>query len=273
MKLRLVCFTMILSSATAAFGQPANVVTEEAMVKSSDPGIEIYVREKHAEGISSFSADRTLLFIHGATYPAETAFDLPIEGVSMMDLFAENGYDVYLVDVRGYGWANPTAPQEMTQPAGTATNRSCAHRRRGQGRRRRGRFHSQAARRDEDQFDGLVLGHEHHGMVYDSKNNDKVNKLVLYAPLWIFNRPARLDPGNKLGAYRTVTREAANARWLTGVPESKKAALIPVGWFDALGGRNVCERPRGASKNGGSSRAERRDCRRPRLLERRQAHV
>ncbi len=115
MKLRLVCFTMILSSATAAFGQPANIVTEEAMVKSSDPGIEIYVREKHPEGISSFSADRTLLFIHGATYPAETAFDLPIEGVSMMDLFAENGYDVYLLDVRGYG--RSTRPAELNQPA------------------------------------------------------------------------------------------------------------------------------------------------------------
>ena len=47
--------------------------------------------------------DKILLFVHGATYPAETAFDLPIEGVSMMDLIAMRGYDVYLVDVRGYG--------------------------------------------------------------------------------------------------------------------------------------------------------------------------
>ena len=34
------------------------------------------------------SPDKILLFVHGATYPAETAFDLPIEGVSMMDLIA-----------------------------------------------------------------------------------------------------------------------------------------------------------------------------------------
>ena len=54
------------------------------------------------------------MFVHGATYPAETAFDLPIEGVSMMDLIAARGYDVYLVDVRGYG--RSTRPTEMSQP-------------------------------------------------------------------------------------------------------------------------------------------------------------
>ena len=59
-------------------------------------------------------ADKILLFVHGATYPAETAFDLPIEGVSMMDLIAARGYDVYLVDVRGYG--RSTRPPEMSQP-------------------------------------------------------------------------------------------------------------------------------------------------------------
>jgi hypothetical protein len=36
-----------------------------------------------------------------------------------------------------------------------------------------------------------------------------------------------------LGAYRTVTREAAKIRWFTGVPEDKKATLMPNGWFDA----------------------------------------
>ena len=84
------------------------------MIPSSDPNIKLYVRNKHAEDMTSFSPDKTLLFIHGATYPAETSFDLPIEGVSMMDLFAQNGFDVYLVDVRSYG--RSTRPPEMDQP-------------------------------------------------------------------------------------------------------------------------------------------------------------
>ena len=94
--------------AIAAIGEP------EAMIPSSDPGIKLYVRNKHAEDMTSFSPDKTLLFIHGATYPAETSFDLPIEGVSMMDLFAQSGFDVYLVDVRSYG--RSTRPPEMDQP-------------------------------------------------------------------------------------------------------------------------------------------------------------
>ena len=114
--MRLVCLSLLASSALspAVFGQTPPLVMSEAMVQSSDPGIQIYVRNKHAADMTSFSPDRTLLFIHGATYPAETSFDLPIEGVSMMDLFAENGFDVYLVDVRSYG--RSTRPPEMDEP-------------------------------------------------------------------------------------------------------------------------------------------------------------
>src|ERR1700743_2690259 len=88
--------------------------TSEAMIPSGDPGIELFVRNKHPVGMKQFSSDRTLLFVHGATYPAETAFDLPIEGVSMMALTAQRGFEVYLVDVRGYG--RSTRPPEMSQP-------------------------------------------------------------------------------------------------------------------------------------------------------------
>ena len=30
-----------------------------------------------------------------------------------------------------------------------------------------------------------------------------------------------------------MKREAARDRWLNGVPEEKKASLIPTGWFEA----------------------------------------
>ncbi len=35
----------------------------------------------------------------------------------------------------------------------------------------------------------------------------------------------------ELGAYRTVTQEAAKQRWLKGVPADKAESLIPDGWF------------------------------------------
>ncbi|MGB3583052.1 MAG: hypothetical protein WBA40_18355 [Roseiarcus sp.] len=84
--MRLVCLSLLASSvlSPAVLGQTPPLVMSEAMVQSSDPGIQIYVRNKHAADMTSFSPDRTLLFIHGATYPAETSFDLPIEGVSSL---------------------------------------------------------------------------------------------------------------------------------------------------------------------------------------------
>ncbi len=116
MSLRVFCSAMVMSLAFSgtAFAESPRLTMTEAMIPSSDPSLKLYVRNKHAEGMTSFSPDKTLLFIHGATYPAETSFDLPIDGVSMMDLFAQNGFDVYLVDVRSYG--RSTRPPEMDQP-------------------------------------------------------------------------------------------------------------------------------------------------------------
>jgi hypothetical protein len=67
------------------------LVTESYLIPSGDAGIELYMRNKRPVGMTNFPADRILLYVHGATYPSETAFDLPIEGASMMDLIAARG--------------------------------------------------------------------------------------------------------------------------------------------------------------------------------------
>jgi pimeloyl-ACP methyl ester carboxylesterase len=45
--------------------------------------------------------------------------------------------------------------------------------------------------------------------LYTTQNNYKVNRLVLYAASWISTTPPLGATADKLGAYRTVTREAA----------------------------------------------------------------
>jgi pimeloyl-ACP methyl ester carboxylesterase len=99
-------------SATAAVAQ-TRLVTEGMMVKSPDPGIEIYVRNKRPTEMIMFRPERTVLYVHGATYPASTAFDLQLGGMSWMDYIATRGYDVYLLDLRGYG--KSTRPKEMSE--------------------------------------------------------------------------------------------------------------------------------------------------------------
>src|SRR5215207_3678694 len=105
---------LLLAGCAASGGtQSGGIVMEEAMVPS-DSGMSVYVRNKRPASMTRFSADKTVLFVHGATYPSETAFDLQLDGTSWMDYIARAGYDVYLVDVRGYG--RSTRPAAMDQP-------------------------------------------------------------------------------------------------------------------------------------------------------------
>jgi len=100
-----------VSLASMAFADDAKLATESYMIPSAD---QLYIRNKHPAGVTTFPADKILLYVHGATYPSETAFDLPLGGRSMMDYIALQGWDVYLVDVRGYGGS--TRPPEMEKP-------------------------------------------------------------------------------------------------------------------------------------------------------------
>jgi len=102
--------------ATRVLAQSPKVVMEEMMVPS-EAGIEIYVRNKRPADMSAFRPERTLLFVHGATYPAHTSFDLKLDGVSWMDCIATRGYDVYLLDLPGYD--KSTRPKEVAEPAET----------------------------------------------------------------------------------------------------------------------------------------------------------
>ena len=73
------------------------------MVPSDTAGINLFVRNKRRADLAHFTPDNTILFVAGSTYPASTSFDLQLDGFSWMDHLADQGYDVYLVDVRGYG--------------------------------------------------------------------------------------------------------------------------------------------------------------------------
>src|SRR5262249_41637616 len=89
------------------------IAMEEMTVPTTGTGIELYVRNKRPAGFDAYRPDRTVLFVHGATYPASAAFDLALDGWSWMDYIAWHGYDVYLLDLRGYG--RSSRPKQMTE--------------------------------------------------------------------------------------------------------------------------------------------------------------
>jgi pimeloyl-ACP methyl ester carboxylesterase len=213
--------------AAAQQGAP-RIVSEDMTVPSRDPGIELFLRNKRPESLNAFAPDRTLLMVHGATYPAHTAFDLPLGGVSWMDYIAGRGFDVWSLDLRGYG--RSTRPPEMAQPASAnppvtrgetavadiAAAADFIRERRGLPRLTTLGY----------SWGTALMGR------YAADNPGLVERLVLYAPVWLRQTQSLADPGGELGAYRLVTVEAARRRRGAGVPEAKRDTVVPAGWFE-----------------------------------------
>jgi pimeloyl-ACP methyl ester carboxylesterase len=204
---------------------------EEMMVPSSDAGIEIYVRNKRRADMTSFRPERTVLFVHGASWPASATFDLQLDGMSWMDYIAARGYDVWLLDVRGYG--KSTRPPEMSEKPN-------AH---------PALVRNDMAVKDVSSVVDFVLkrrniprleliGFSRGANVvpsYTTQHPDKVERLVLYAPAWMRTPPGGSQPSPvTISAYVMVRKDGYRETLLAGVPEDYKPTLFPAGWFEAL---------------------------------------
>src|SRR5258705_2459072 len=101
-------FVRVTSTVPAIAGQPA----------------QLYVRERALAGgalRTSTFGDRVVLFVHGAGTPAEVAFDVPYQDYSWMAFLAKAGFDVFSVDMTGYG--RSTRPAPMNDPCNLAKDR------------------------------------------------------------------------------------------------------------------------------------------------------
>jgi pimeloyl-ACP methyl ester carboxylesterase len=219
---------MALAPGLANAGKEAPLTMEEFTVPSGDTGIGLYVRNKHPQAMKKVQGERIVLFVHGATWPAECSFDLKLNGYSWMDYVARRGFDVYLVDVRGYG--KSSRPPEMGRPAAegepvvrTATAAADVGAVVDFILKRRGAHQLSLI--------GWSWGTSIMG-VYTVGHSDKVRRLVQYAPQWVRNTATAAELATKLPAYRSVARDTVVKRWLNGVPEDKKDALIPAGWTE-----------------------------------------
>jgi pimeloyl-ACP methyl ester carboxylesterase len=79
----------------------------------------LYVRERALPSVlKSGAGDKVVLFVHGAGTPAEVSFDVPYQDYSWMGYLAAAGYDVFSVDMTGYGRsARPKPMGETCNPA------------------------------------------------------------------------------------------------------------------------------------------------------------
>lgn len=204
------------------------ILFEEHHIESDTAGIKLYVRNKRRKGHKVFLAEKTIVMVHGATFSSGSLYDVPFNGMSFLDFLAYQGFDVFAVDVRGYG--RSSRPAEMLvepdlNPPHVATDT---------GVRDFAtavdfvlRFRDlKAVNIFAMSWGGTVAG------AYAASNGDKVVKLALLAPQWLSDVPIPIDQGGPLDSYRLVPVHAALNRWLGTAPEYARERLVPEGWFD-----------------------------------------
>lgn len=88
------------------------------LVKSDVPALRGQIVPLYLREVSARSATRVVVFVHGATTPGEVAFDAPSGGYSWMEYLAKSGFDVFSVDLTGYG--RSVRPYQMNDPCNVA---------------------------------------------------------------------------------------------------------------------------------------------------------
>lgn len=193
--------------------QPRNIQTTDYLVPhiSTVPAnagkhVELFVREK----VQSRRGGKVpvVLMVHGATQSTVTSFDLRFENYSWMDYLARAGFDVFAMDVTGYG----LSPRPMMDnPCNTATSDQQSYlipKPLAQPCSPSYPFRLTTSQSDWDEIDTVVdyisqrrgvdkvnligwsLGGPRMGG-YAARHPEKVDKLFLYAPIY-----DRLEPGN-----------------------------------------------------------------------------
>ncbi|HMH64679.1 MAG TPA: alpha/beta fold hydrolase, partial [Rhizomicrobium sp.] len=107
---------LLAAMATPALTQQTATRDHSVTVTSTVPVIagkksKLYVRERALPSVLKTGAgDKVVLFVHGAGTPAEVSFDVPYQDYSWMGYLAAAGFDVFTVDMTGYGRSARPAP-------------------------------------------------------------------------------------------------------------------------------------------------------------------
>ena len=219
---------------------------------------QIYVREVvQARTVTRGgpAPDRVVLFVHGAGTPAEVAFDAAFQDYSWMAYLAAAGFDVFAMDMTGYG--RSTRPAAMSDPCNLARAQQNAfipqlisapcNATSGSGLTTIASDwndidgvvnHLRALRRvDRLNLVGWSQGAPRAGG-YTLQHPDKVLKLTLLAPA--YNRTGPSDPPQRNPGERAVMNTQSHDEFLanwdrqTGCPDQYDKAATAAVWAKML---------------------------------------
>ena len=248
----------------AVIGAPAKIVKQDYQIDAVDRGIKLFVRTKMMEGTRTFTNQNIVLFVHGATFPSTPDFDLEYKDYSWADWMAQRGYVVYMFDKRNYGFSTrEKAMDEPPQSNKPVTRSYLAIRDIGAVVDHiRAKHKVQKVTLIGWSWGAMTAGY------YTSLHSEKVNKLVMYAPLYSFAQHTNLGAGTAsqdkrkpyefnfgLGAYRFGTGAANQARWDGEIPVADKSQYREQGVVDAFNAAALATDPTSGTRNPPSLRA------------------
>src|SRR4029079_15154436 len=106
------------SSSAPVENDRLQTINHYVRVRSTAPSMngqfaQLYVRERASSRVIARGGAGVVLFVHGAGTPAEVAFDVPTADYSWMAYLANAGFDVFSMDMTGYG--RSTRPGGMNE--------------------------------------------------------------------------------------------------------------------------------------------------------------
>lgn len=269
-----IAFSILVSKSFAQDGGFINHYVADVSTAPSMRGeiAQLYVRERTRKE-RNVGEGNVVLFIHGAGTPAEVAFDVPLEGYSWMEYLAEAGFDTFAMDTTGYG--RSTRPYVMNDPCnmGAAQREQLIPELAESGCEPSYPYAATTIASDWDDIDAVVdylralrgvskvhlvawsLGGPR-AAGYASLHPEKVDRLVLLAPAYGRNRPAKApDELPVLGpAFSKQSRSDFDSNWSRQVEcENQYTASAADAVWDAM----LDSDPVGATWGSGVRRAPR----------------
>tara|TARA_B100000795_G_scaffold263381_1_gene242494 strand:- start:2210 stop:3151 length:942 start_codon:yes stop_codon:yes gene_type:complete len=192
-------------------------------IASVTDGYDLLLRNKHLNAADNRLPGNSVLFIHGATYGSTSTFDYEIEGESWMDKMAGEGFDVWCLDLLGYGESD--RPKEMSvAPDLNDPIVDTAH------------ALAEVDRavdfilKDRSIHQLSLIGYSWGSAIcgrYAGLFKTKVSRLVLSGALWVEKDATPRTMSENIGAYRTVDAASMAKRWGIGLSEDEINAVVP----------------------------------------------
>jgi pimeloyl-ACP methyl ester carboxylesterase len=253
-----VTFALTAAALRGDDGQRLLTIDHYVQTTSTAPAIagqtaQVYVRERVQAGAAlrpSSAGDRVVLFVHGAGTPSEVSFDVAYQDYSWMAYLASAGFDVFGMDMTGYG--RSTRPAAMNDPCNLAKDRQAGF---ASAPCPAAVQHSLTTiASDWDDINAVVdylraLRHvDKVSLVawsqggpraggYTAQHPEKVNKLVLLAPAYNRNTPAAPAKNPPEGVpFNTQSRDEFYANWdrQVGCPDQYDRAAAESVWSEML---------------------------------------